>query len=114
MKRSAPFRRTRGFSSALLAWLFIAPALLGFVLFYLFPTLRAIAMSLTSWNLLSPARYIGLENYRTLATDEQFWKSIRVTVLYVLYNIPLQTFLALWLAVLLDRHGRSVLCGPWS
>lgn len=92
----------------LCAWLFIAPALLGFVLFYLIPTIRAFFIGLTSWNLLSPARFVGLDNFRELATDAQFWDSMRVTALYVLYNIPLQTALALLLAVLLDRFGRSV------
>lgn len=91
-----------------LAWLFITPALLGFLLFYLIPTVRAVGLSFTNWNLLSPAQFTGLDNYRRLLGDTHFWSSMRVTVFYVLLNIPLQTALALLLAVLLDRFGRSV------
>jgi multiple sugar transport system permease protein len=89
-------------------WLLVAPALLGFCLFYLMPTLRTLGVSFTRWNLLSPAHFIGLENYQRLLGDERFWNSLKVTVLYVLYNIPLQTALALWLAVLLARCERSL------
>lgn len=91
----------------LCAWLFISPALLGFLLFYFIPTLRAVSIALTDWNLLQPSRFVGGENFRRLAGDARFWESVRVTLLYVLYNIPLQTALALGLAVLLDRSGRS-------
>lgn len=93
---------------AFCGWLFIGPALIGFSLFYLLPTLRAFYIGLTSWNLLSPARFVGLANYRQLIADHRFWDSIGVTVLYVVYNIPIQTGLALLLAVLLDRFGRSL------
>jgi len=107
--RFFPFPRlARRHAEAVTAWLFIAPALIGFVLFYFVPTLRALAISFTNWNLLSPADFAGLDNYRQLLEDGRFWNAMRVTVLYVLYNIPLQTALALLLAVLLDRFGRSV------
>ncbi len=89
-------------------WLFVAPALVGFSLFFLLPTLRTVGISFTRWNLLSPAKFIGVENYQRLLGDERFWNSLKVTVLYVLYNIPLQTALALWLAVLLARCERSL------
>ena len=92
----------------LAGWIFITPALIGFCLFYLLPTIRAFAMGFTNWNLLSSAEFVGLDNYRRLITDGWFWQSIWVTFIYVLYNIPIQTGLSLLLAVLLDRFGRSV------
>lgn len=90
------------------AWFFLTPALIGFILFYLWPTLRAFQIGLTQWNLLTPPRFIGAANYERLLGDGRFWRSVGTTILYVLYNIPLQTVLALWLAVLLDRCGRSL------
>lgn len=93
---------------SLTGWMFIAPAVLGFALFYLLPAVRTLGISFTRWNLLSPAEFIGLDNYCHLLGDERFWNSLRVTVLYVLYNIPLQIAGALGLAVLLDGFGRSV------
>jgi multiple sugar transport system permease protein len=88
--------------------LFIAPALVGFTLFYLLPTIRAFYIGLTNWNLLRAPKFLGLDNYVRLINDGKFWSSIWVTVLYVLYNIPIQTVLGLLIAVLLKRLTGSV------
>jgi multiple sugar transport system permease protein len=101
-------RRFRIKPESLTGWLFIAPAMVGFILFYAVPTVRAFGIGLTRWSLLTPAEYTGLDNYRDMWADERFWESLRVTFLYVLYNIPLQTAFALALAVALNRFGRSV------
>ncbi|RIH90511.1 sn-glycerol-3-phosphate transport system permease protein UgpA [Calidithermus terrae] len=93
---------------AITGWLFILPALVGFVLFYLLPSVRAFSISFTDWNLLRPPRPVGLENYEALLADPNFWHALKVTGLYVLFNIPLQTVLALLLAVLMDRLVRSI------
>jgi multiple sugar transport system permease protein len=89
-------------------YLFIAPALIGFVVFYLLPIARAMQISFTDWNLLRPARFVGLANYVRLLSDPKFWDAMWLTLCYVLYNIPLQTALGLLLAVLADRLARSV------
>jgi multiple sugar transport system permease protein len=88
--------------------LFIAPAVFGFFVFYLYPAIRAIDISFTDWNLLRSARYVGFSNYIKLWNDPNFWQSVKVTVLYVLYNIPVQTVLALALAILMDRLTKSL------
>jgi multiple sugar transport system permease protein len=89
-------------------WLFITPALVGFTLFYLLPTIRAFYIGLTNWNLLRAPKFLGLDNYARLLGDGKFWSSIWVTALYVLYNIPVQTVLGLLIAVLLKRLTGSV------
>jgi multiple sugar transport system permease protein len=88
--------------------LFVAPALVGFTLFYLLPTIRAFYLGLTNWNLLRAPKFLGFDNYVRLFGDGKFWSSIWVTVLYVLYNIPVQTVLGLLIAVLLKRLTGSV------
>jgi len=103
-----PFYRAVFYKESLCAWIFISPALLGFTVFYLIPCVRAIYVSLTDWNLLRPAKFVGTANYSRLWSDPNFWNSMRVTLLYVLYNIPLQTVIGLVLAALLHRLGRSV------
>src|SRR6201982_3937397 len=90
------------------AWIFIAPAVIGFAVFYLLPTFRAIYISFTDWNLLRAPRLNAGVNYIKLWNDPNFWNSMKVTVLYVLYNITIQTVIGLLLAVLLARVGRSV------
>ena len=102
------FFRTLFYKDSVCAWIFVAPALIGFTVFYLVPCIRAIHISLTDWNLLRPPRFVGLQNYARLWADGQFWNAMRVTLLYVLYNIPIQTVIGLLLAALLDRVGRSV------
>jgi multiple sugar transport system permease protein len=103
-------KRTRLTSSqAFCGFVFITPALIGFTLFYLLPTIRAFYIGLTNWSLLRAPKWVGLDNYIRLFQDEKFWKSIWVTFLYVLYNIPVQTVLGLLIAVLLKGLTGSVL-----
>lgn len=68
------------FKESFCAWIFIAPALLGFTVFYLFPCIRALYISLTDWNLLRAAKFIGPANYSRLWNDPNFWNAMRVTV----------------------------------
>lgn len=93
---------------AIVGYLFILPALIGLVLFYVLPTIRAAQISMTNWNLMRPAKWVALENYTKLWGDGQFWDSMWITLLYVLYNIPVQTALGLLIAVLADRLAKSV------
>lgn len=102
----------------LIAWLFILPSLIGFTVFYLVPAVRGLYISFTDWDLLTTPRFVGADNYTNLLQDSEFRHSLWVTLYYVLLNIPLQTVLALVIAVVFDRfvHGagwRSLLLLPW-
>lgn len=90
-----------------LALVFIAPASIGFIAFLAWPTLRGIYLSFTSYNLLTPARFNGLDNYIRLVQDPVFWRSMGVTVEYVILNIGFQTLLALFIAVMMQRLTQS-------
>ena len=107
-------------SEWLVAYLFILPSLIGFILFYAYPSVRSVFISFTKWNLLSDPEFIGLANYQDIFSDERFWRSLQTTVIYVLWNIPLQTILALFMAVVLERFStvlstflRSIMILPW-
>jgi multiple sugar transport system permease protein len=102
-------RAQRRRKEAIAGFLFVAPAFVGFMVFYLLPTLRAMEISLTDWNLMRAPKFVGFANYSRLFSDANFWHSAWVTLAYVLYNIPIQTVLGLLLAVLSDRLARSVL-----
>jgi multiple sugar transport system permease protein len=102
----------------LIAYLFILPSLIGFTIFYAIPAIRSVGISFTEWNLLSDARFVGIENYQTLASDDRFWRALQITVVYVLWNIPIQTVLAVMIAVLLERITfssilRGIIVLPW-
>jgi multiple sugar transport system permease protein len=107
-----------GNNQALLGLLFILPSLVGFVVFFAIPAIRSIFISFTEWNLLSEAKYVGLDNYQTLFADDRFWNALKVTVLYVLWNIPIQTVLAIAIALLMEKvaHSamlRGIMILPW-
>lgn len=104
----------------ILGYLFILPSLIGFILFYAYPAIRAVGISFTEWNLLSDPEFVGLANYQEIFDDERFWRSLRITLSYVLWNIPIQTILAIFFAVMLDKFStalstimRSIMILPW-
>lgn len=110
-------QRYRGHEVAV-AFLFILPSLVGFAVFYAYPAIRGIMISFTDWDLLTPAKAVGLENYARLLKDPNFWNALKATVYYVLLNIPLQTLLAMVIAVMMSRLTqstvvRSIIILPW-
>jgi multiple sugar transport system permease protein len=95
-------------------WLFVAPALTILTLFLFVPIVLALYVSFTKWNGLSNplsggAKWIGLDNYKTLITQDtltrlNFMTSVRNNFYFVLFVVPLQTALALFLAVLVNNN----------
>ncbi|APX34212.1 sugar ABC transporter permease [Brachybacterium sp. P6-10-X1] len=106
--RSAPRRRRRK-DDTKLALMFIAPASVGLLVFLVWPLLTGIYYSFTEYTTLTPPEWVGLANYQQLLADPIFWTSLKVTVLYVLINIGVQTVVALVIAVLMQRLTQSTL-----
>ncbi|MFH5878666.1 carbohydrate ABC transporter permease [Arthrobacter sp. NA-172] len=90
-----------------IALLFIFPAMIGFVLFFLVPTIRGIYLSFTEYSILGDPTWIGLKNYTAIFTDDLFWNAMGVTVQYVALNIGFQTVIAIGLALLMHRVAKS-------
>ncbi|MFS0553328.1 carbohydrate ABC transporter permease [Brevibacillus sp. 179-C9.3 HS] len=87
----------------LTGWLFVSPMVLGFVTLLLGPLLLALYMSFTDWPLLGEAEFIGLDNYRALFSDAEFWTVVGNTFTFSAGLVPLNIVLALGLALLLVR-----------
>lgn len=104
-KPNRPLRWLRG--ETLIAWLFILPSFIGIATFVFIPAIRGLLLSFTNSDLLTRADFVGLKNYQKLIDDKQFWSSLGITVEYVLFNIPLQTVIAMALAILLTRLTKS-------
>jgi ABC-type sugar transport system permease subunit len=102
-KAPAPSRRR----DAPVAWLFIAPAVLGFAVFAAYPTLRGIYLSFTNFHVLSPPEWVGLANIRELLSDDVFWHSLGVTVYFVILSVVIGTLISLVTAVVLHRLTAS-------
>src|SRR5215207_7275473 len=90
-----------------MALIFILPALIGFLVFYVYPFIRGFYFSMTRYNLLGTPQFTGLDNFTRLFQDPLFWNALLVTVEYVLINIVLQTILAIAIAVLMHRLTQS-------
>lgn len=94
-------------SDFLTALPFMAPALLGLIVFVLWPGLRGVYLSFTEYNIFRPPVFTGLENYSRMIADPVFWNALWVTLEYVVINIAVQTVFALFIAVLMQRYTRS-------
>lgn len=81
----------------------ILPSVLFFCVFVFYPVGNAFYVSLTSWDLVSPPRFIGLRNYQRLLTDANFLHSAWVTVYYSAVLLLFELPISLGLAILLDR-----------
>lgn len=95
-------------TEVLTAFGFIFFSVFGYALFVAIPAVRNVVISFTNWNLLSPPKGVGFRNYRVLFHDPVFWHGLKITVLYVIYQIPIQTVLALFLAVMMSRFAKSI------
>jgi multiple sugar transport system permease protein len=105
-------------NQAFLGYFFILPSLIGFIVFFAVPAIRSVFISFQEWNLLTEAEYVGLANYETLFADERFWRALVITITYVLWNIPLQTVLAVLIALAMDKMSnssllRGIVILPW-
>jgi ABC-type sugar transport system permease subunit len=92
--------RVRAFLTALP---FITPSFFGVVAFLVVPVIVLFVLSFENWNLLTPATFNGFNNYINIFRFDGAAHSLTVTLYYVLLNIPLQTVLALGMAIMLNR-----------
>lgn len=106
---AVPRQRGRRTGDLGVALLFLAPASIGFVAFYLLPSLRGVWFSFTDRKLVGSGEFVGAANYQELLGDPLFWNALKVTLWYVVINIGVQTVLALAIAVLMHRLTRSAL-----
>lgn len=87
--------------------LFCAPAILGLLIFTLYPTLASLYYSFTRYSVMKPPVWVGSANYAHLAHDELFWKSLANTAYYAVIAVPLGIVVALGLALLLNMKVRG-------
>ncbi len=103
----APKKR-RQLGDLKVAMIFLLPATIGFVVFYIWPTLRGAYLSFTEYSLLEAPKFNGLDNYDRMIHDSFFWNALGVTLEYVLINIGAQTVLAVAIAMVMYRLTRSI------
>lgn len=102
---------TSGQAEAFAGYMFITPWIIGFVTFVVGPMIGLIYLSFHRWDLIGSPRFVGLRNYERLFTDDLFYKSLEVTILYGLGRVPLGIIVALATAILLNQNIKFV--GFW-
>lgn len=96
-------RSTLSRREAIAAYLLISPWIVGFIVFTLGPMVASLIFSFTDYSIVKPARFIGLDNFiRMLFQDYRFWHSLKVTMTYAIFAIPLGLVFGLLLALLLN------------
>lgn len=105
-RRSGLTNRQR---NSITAHLFILPTIVGTGVFMLYPLGSSLYHAFTKWDGLSPATWVGLENFRYMfLEDPTFWPSMRATAYFVLLSVPSGMIFGLALAVLLNRAFAGV------
>jgi len=90
--------------------LFISPWIAGFLVLSVYPLVSSLYFSLCDYSVLSPAVFVGGQNYRDLFSDQVFWKALYNTLFFAAFAIPTGLVVSLLLAVLLNFNvpGRSI------
>jgi multiple sugar transport system permease protein len=99
-----PVRRVWGEQGVLYPLLYLAPFLVFFLAFQVYPVFYGVYVSLTAWDLLSEPRFVGFANYTGLLQDSLFWTSFRNTALFVALDAPLAVLVPLGLALLINER----------
>jgi multiple sugar transport system permease protein len=86
---------------------FVAPALLGIAIFFVYPLISAIYFSFTRFDLLSVPQWVGLENYRRMAGDPFLLQAVRNTLWMVVVFVPVRILGAIGLSMLLVQLKRG-------
>jgi len=93
----------------LLGWLWASPWILGFLIFTIGPMIASVYFSFTDFPVISPPKWIGLENYHYMLTeDESIFQALKVTTVYAVVSVPLSLGLGFFLAILLNQPIKGV------
>lgn len=102
-----PAKKKRRFTLAkkeeLTGWLFVAPMLIGFIVFSFGPILASLLISFTDWNLLQPPKFVGINNFIKMFKDTQFIQSMGNTLYFVITMVPVILVVSLFLAIILNQ-----------
>jgi ABC-type sugar transport system permease subunit len=102
-RASARYRQRR----SLRAYLFLLPYFIPFVAFLLIPAFWSVWLSFNRGGILDPAKYVGLQNWRAIASDTELTGAIKNTAVYAVEAILLVFTLAIVLALLLNRYRKG-------
>lgn len=93
--------------TTLLAYAFMLPFLALLCLYHTWPVLFGTYLAFTKYNIISPPEFVGLDNFRELMKDDQFWSGVQNSLKYLLV-VPVIQFLSIGVAMLVNRPMRGI------
>lgn len=95
----------KSFLSISKPYLFIAPAIVIFLIFSVYPIFNMVELSFYDWNMISPEKeFIGLTNYQNLFQDSDFLQTVLNTVLFTIFSVLGEIGIGLLLALFLKKN----------
>ena len=108
MKETNGLAKARAKSTAIAATIFLCPAIILIIIFMIYPIIDTFVISTYRWNGISSDRvFIGLENWKNLIADTQFWTAFGHNVIVMVFSIVLQIPIGMLLATFLDATGKK-------
>ena len=96
-------------SDKVAGYVFIAPFIIGLITFTVLPFFTSLYLAFTDYDVLTPARWIGLANFqRMFFEDKYFWQSFWVTFKFALIQVPIKLLVSLGVALILSRKTRAI------
>lgn len=89
-------------------YLYIFPWLIGVLFLTVYPFLNALYISFTDYNMVAKAGFVGFNNYIVLFKDKNFITSLKATLKYTIYTVPLQLTFALFIAFILNFNLKAI------
>ncbi|WP_129723213.1 carbohydrate ABC transporter permease [Xylanivirga thermophila] len=90
------------------AWMFLMIPGIFLIIFTLLPTIGAVGLSFTDYNVFTPSKWVGGQNYAKILHDAKFWSAIKNTIYYWILVTPALTIFSILLAVLVNRDVKGV------
>ena len=97
----------KGFKKAFWIAVFVLPSFGGILLFSFYPILSSLRLTLFNWDLLTPARFVGLDNFKRMIQDTNFHGAVLHTFTYMIGYIPLVLAIGLGLALVMNANLRG-------
>ncbi|PIE81445.1 MAG: sugar ABC transporter permease [Chloroflexi bacterium] len=89
--------------------IFLLPSLTGLLLFTVIPILASLGLTLFEWDLLTTPDFVGLNNFKRLFADEDFWRALRNTLTYIIFYIPFVMAGSLAIAIILNQKLKGLM-----
>lgn len=91
----------------LIAYSFVAPNFIGFMVFTMIPVVFAFGLAFSEWDGSNPMKFVAFKNFISLTKDSFFWAALKNTVIYTLGSVPLTMVASLGLAIILNQKIRG-------